>query len=88
MTISGRDHGPSDIDYQFNDPHILPVHLYRAPPPSYSEVQEIKQSSSSNQPPLQGQGNSAHSLNSNSQNQDPASVEAPPSYENIQPCSN
>ena len=88
MTISGREQVTSDIDHQFNDPHILPVHLYRAPPPSYSEVQETKQNSSCNQPPLQVQGDSSHSLNSDSPNQDPASIEAPPAYENIQPCSN
>ena len=41
MTISGREQVPSD-DYQITDPYILPVHMYRQPPPSYSEVATLK----------------------------------------------
>ena len=41
MTISGRQQAPSD-DYQITDPYILPVHMYRQPPPSYSEVATLK----------------------------------------------
>ena len=84
MTISGRDHGPSDVDYQFNDPHILPVHLYRAPPPAYSEIAEAKQNSTSRQCSLQGQSNSSFTLGAEITNQEETPAEAPPSYENIQ----
>ena len=41
MTISGREQVPSD-DYRITDPYILPVHMYREPPPSYSQVATLK----------------------------------------------
>ena len=88
MTISGRDHGPTDADYQFNDPHILPVDLYIAPPPSYPEIAEAKQNSESHQTSLQGQSNSSFTLGTDVMNQEETPTEAPPSYENIQPRTN
>ena len=88
MTISGREQDPSDMDYQFNDPHILPVHLYRAPPPSYAEVTETKQNSSSHQRQLQGNNNSSMTPDTEAPRQETTHNDAPPSYENIQPRAN
>ena len=58
MTISGREQNPSE-DYAINDPYILPVHLYRAPPPAYEEVAKPKQGTSSNLQQPGGHDNTA-----------------------------
>ena len=82
MTIDGRPQSPSDT---INDPYILPVHLYRAPPPSYEEVAKPKQSTSTTPQETEGHDNPAmvpDSATSNDQNQIP--LEAPPAYESVQ----
>merc|ERR1712135_140931 len=56
MTIDGRPQSPSDT---INDPYILPVHLYRAPPPSYEEVAKPKQTTSTNPQENEGHDNPA-----------------------------
>ena len=84
MTISGRQQNPSSGD-AINDPYILPVHLYRAPPPAYEEVTKPKEGTSTNPQQTQGHDNPAmvyDSSNNNDQNQVP--LEAPPAYECIQ----
>ena len=85
MTISGTEQDSSDMDYQYNDPHILPVHLYRAPPPSYSELTETKQNLTAQQPQLQGRSNSATINENETSIHQTNPTEAPPPYENIQP---
>ena len=89
MTISGREQTPVD-ERSFNDPHILPVHLYRAPPPSYSEVAAAKQELPNSSPheSFQGQTNTAIVANDEAQMQAGTFPESPPSYENIQNPSN
>ena len=86
MTISGREQDPSN-DYEFDDPYILPVHLYRAPPPSYSEVAESKQQTTSSQEQLHGQINAAMVLDTETRNQGTTPSEAPPAYESVQTLS-
>ena len=85
MTISGRQQNSSD-DNTINDPYILPIHLYRAPPPSYDDVTKPNQGSSARSQELQGRDNAAlvpDSDTNNNQIQIPS--ESPPAYESIQP---
>ena len=88
MTISGREQDPSD-DYEFNDPYILPVHLYREPPPSYAEVAARKEQSSPNQEQqLQGETSDAMASDTGANSQIENLPGAPPSYEKIQSLGN
>ena len=87
MTISGRQQNSSD-DHTINDPYILPVHLYRAPPPSYDDITKPNQCSSGCSQELQGRDNAAlvpDSDNNNNITQIPS--EAPPAYESVPPSS-
>ena len=88
MTISGREEDSSNVDYQFNDPHILPVHLYRAPPPSYSELSGTKQQIRTQRNNLQSRNNTAMTNDSATPTQHTDLPETPPPYENIQPRAN
>ena len=81
MTIDGRQQSAPDT---ITDPYILPVHLYRAPPPSYEEVAKPKQSTSTNTQGTEGRDNLTmvpDSAASNDQYQIP--LEAPPAYESV-----
>ena len=87
MTISGRQQNSTD-DNTINDPYILPIHLYRAPPPSYDDVTKPNQGTSTSSRELHGQDNAAlvpDSDTNNNQTQMPS--EAPPAYESVQPSS-
>ena len=88
MTISGREQNPSD-DYTINDPYILPVHMYRAPPPAYEEVAKPKPGTSTSPQQVDGYDNTAMVPDSEiNNNHSRTPSEAPPAYENIQPSSN
>ena len=82
MTIDGRPQSPSDT---IDDPYILPVHLYRAPPPSYEEVAKPKQSTSITPQETEGHDNPAMVPdNATMSNQNQIPLEAPPAYESVQ----